>query len=84
MVNIQEILTEVITTIESLKVIKQVEDYVEINSNITFKGKETGKEFVIAVKINEDDKIEVDGDVSFINIIRDAVNDYYDIVINKY
>lgn len=77
MVNIQEILTEVITTIESLKAIKQVEDYVEINSNITFKGNETGKEFVISVKIDEQDNVIVDGDVSFINIIRDAVNDYY-------
>lgn len=77
MVNIQEILTEVITTIESLKAIKQVEDYVEINSNITFKGNKTGKEFVISVKIDEQDNVIVDGDVSFINIIRDAVNDYY-------
>lgn len=77
MVNIQEILTEVITTIESLKAIKAVEDYVEINSNITFKGNKTGKEFVISVKIDEQDNVIVDGDVSFINVIREAVKDYY-------
>lgn len=77
MVNIKEILKEVIISIESLKAIKEIEGYVEINSNITFKGNKTGKEFVISVKIDEQDNVIVDGDVSFINIIRDAVNDYY-------
>lgn len=70
-------LTEVIKVVDNLKAIKKIEEYTELNSNITFKGEDTGKEFVITVKINEDDKIEIDGDVSFINIIRDVIGDYY-------
>lgn len=70
-------LTEVIKVVDNLKAIKKIEEYAELNSNITFKGEDTGKEFVITVKINEDDKIEIDGDVSFINIIRDVIGDYY-------
>lgn len=70
-------LTEVIKVVDNLKAIKKIEEYTELSSNITFKGEDTGKEFVITVKINEDDKIEIDGDVSFINIIRDVIGDYY-------
>ena len=70
-------LAEVIKVVDNLKAIKKIEEYTELKSNITFKGEDTGKEFVITVKINEDDKIEIDGDVSFINIIKDVIGDYY-------
>lgn len=70
-------LAEVIKVVDNLKAIKKIEEYTELSSNITFKGEDTGKEFVITVKINEDDKIEIDGDVSFINIIKDVIGDYY-------
>lgn len=70
-------LAEVIKVVDNLKAIKKIEEYTELSSNITFKGEDTGKEFVITVKINEDEKIEIDGDVSFINIIKDVIGDYY-------
>lgn len=72
------VITEVIKTIDCLKAVKVVEGYVELSSNITFKGEETGNTFIVTVKIDEEDKITVDGDVSVIDIIKDVVDKYYE------
>lgn len=73
-----KIVVDVIKTIENLKVIKRIEEYTELNSNITFKGEKTGNEFVITVKIDENDNVEIDGNVSFIDKIKLLVNDFYE------
>lgn len=76
--NIKEIIIYVIETIESLKAIKHTEDYASVNSDIRFKGNDTGKLVTINVKINEDDSIEVTGeDAPFTNIVQEAVKDFY-------
>lgn len=73
-----KIVAEVIKTIENLKAIKNIEEYTELNSNITFKGEKTGEEFVITVNIDENDNVEIDGDVSFIDKIKLLVKDFYE------
>ena len=76
--NLKEVLTYVINSIENLKVIKHIQDYVTVNSDIRFKGNDTGKLVTINVQINEDDSVEITGgDAPFINIVQEAVKDYY-------
>jgi hypothetical protein len=75
---LKNIAAEVIKTIENLKVIKRIEEYTELNSNITFKGEKTENEFVITVKIDENDNVTIDGNVSSIDKIKLLVNDFYE------
>lgn len=76
--NLKEILTYVINSIESLKAIKHIQDYVTVNSDIKFKGNDTGKLVTVNVQINEDDSVELTGgDAPFIKIVQEMVKDYY-------
>lgn len=75
--NLKETITYVITNIEKLKKIKRTEEYESINTDLIFKGIDTGKLVTINVKIDENENVFIGGDTPFTNIIRKAVGDYY-------
>ena len=76
--NFSEIVRTVLETIENLKVIKQTQEYVTVNTDIRFKGNDTGKLVTVNVQINEDDSVEITGgDAPFLKYVQEAVKDFY-------
>lgn len=76
--NFSEIVGYVLKSIESLKTIKHIENYVTVNTDISFVGKDTEKLVTINVQINEDDSVEITGgDAPFLKYVQEAVKDFY-------
>ena len=74
--NLKEIIVEVIRVVVTLQDLKKKDEYEEVGCSITFKGEKTGKRKVINVSIDKENKIKIDGDAPFLNVVQKAVQDY--------
>lgn len=72
-----ETIVEVIKVIEYLRIVKKDKGYETIDSEIIMTGKKTGNECKVSIMIDEQDNITVDGDLPMMNIVKEAVKDYY-------
>ena len=69
---------EIIVGIEGLKEVKKEEKYKSIHAEINCSGKETGKKYKVIVDIDEDENITIGGDLPTIEVVKQAVKEFYE------
>lgn len=74
----EKIISKVIMSIECLKATKEEERYKSIHAEINCSGQETGKKYKVIVDIDEDNNITVGGDLPNIEVVKQAVKEFYE------
>lgn len=74
--NIQETLVEVLKNVETLRKIRVIPEFEEMNCLMTLKGEQSGSKTYIEIKRNSKGKITIEGNYPHIEVIQVAVADY--------
>ena len=76
--NFRSILTDVLRSVVALKEMIKTEDADtdKVCCEVRLKGEKSGDVKIITITVDKEENVNVDGDVLFIDVIKDAVNSF--------